>query len=139
MKNILLITTLIIISGCSFISKKTGITSIETVQGDSCETIKIKKTVLFDVVAGGPPLIPIVPAILVKLPVLDLTIVDCINKVRYPVRKEYSEYYWLDSSTNCKYKIEVENEYEYVPFWWDSESLKPKSCYSFTELNIKTD
>ncbi len=139
MKNILLII-LITISGCSFISKKTEIISIETVQGDSCEAIEIRKTVLFDVVAVGPPLIPIVPAILLaKLPASNLTVVDCINKVKYPVKAEYSEYYWLDSLTNCKYKIEVDNEYEYVPFWWDAESLKPMSCYSFTELNIKTD
>jgi len=135
----LLLVVFITISGCSFISKKTDITSIEKVQGDSCEDIKIRKTVLFDVVAGGPPFIPIVPAILVKVPVFDLTVVDCINNVRYPVKKEYSEYYWLDTLSNCKYKIEVENEYEYVPFWWDSESVKPMSCYSFTELNMEVD
>ena len=127
-------------SGCSFISKKAEITSIEKVQGNSCEDIKIRKTVLVDTIAVGPPLLPIVPAILLaKLPASNLTVVDCINKVKYPVKAEYSEYYWLDSLTNCKYKIEVDNEYEYVPFWWDAESLKPMSCYSFTELNIKTD
>ncbi len=135
----LLLVVLITMSGCSFISKKAEITSIEKVQGNSCEDIKIRKTVLVDTIAVGPPLLPIVPAILVKLPAFDLTVVDCINNVRYPVKKEYSEYYWLNTLNNCKYKIEVSNEYEYVPFWWDAESVEPMSCYSFTELNKKTD
>ena len=59
----LLLVVLITMSGCSFISKKAEITSIEKVQGNSCEDIKIRKTVLVDTIAVGPPLLPIVPAI----------------------------------------------------------------------------
>ena len=135
----LLILALTITSGCSFISKKTEIASIENVHGNYCEDINIRKTVLFDTIAVGPVLLPIIPAFLVKPPIFKLTIVDCENNTRYPVVIDSSGYHWLNTSNDCTYKIKVKNEYEYIPLWWGQKPEKPMKCYSFSELNMQNE
>lgn len=122
-------------SGCSFVSKKTDITYMENTHGTDCGDVSVRKTVLFDVVSGGPPLLPIVPAFLVKTPIFNLSVFECNNNARYPVEYSDGERYWLDVTTNCKYRIEIDTEYEYEPFWLGGKSEEGPECFSMSEIN----
>ncbi len=135
MNKILTILVFIALSGCSIIAKQAEITSITVENGGSCEDINIRKIVLSDIISLGPPLVPIIPVFILDIPDIELAVVDCTNIVSYPIKKNSIGYFWVDLKSTCKYKIEIDIDYEYFPLWWPGGVAKPMSCYSFSELN----
>jgi len=134
--RIILMFTLAATSACSLFTKKLVITSIETESGISCKNISISNLVSGEVLAIGPPFLPILPKFIFEQKGPKLAVVDCIKDVTYPVYESKIGYYWKNDDATCEYLISIEADYGYVPLWGQAGvATSSAKCSSFKELN----
>jgi len=138
--KLIFISLLLNLAACSFIMRDTLLTSVSVEKGSNCKDIIIRRRVSTDVIALGPPLVPLIPMYIFTQKSNKKKVVNCITDEEYRIRKVRDAYYWYDAG--CKYKVDFETDYKYMPLVaiggtrtdQDRAKLKPIVCYSYSEF-----
>ena len=138
---ILLMTSFLLnLTGCSFITRVTLLTSISVEGGSNCKNIIVRKKVSMDIIATGPLLIPFIPLYIFDQSTNKKKVVSCITDKVHLIKEIGDAYYWYDSG--CKYKVGIETDYKYFPLvaigGTDRNQGSSKSetitCFSYSDL-----
>ena len=138
--KLLIASSFLNLAACSVLMRDTLLTSISVERGSNCKDIIVQRRVSMDLMAFGPPLLPFIPIYIFDQSSNKKKVVNCITDKEYRIRKVRDAYYWYDAA--CKYKVDFETDYTYMPFVAaggaytgknDSE-VKPIVCYSYSDF-----